>query len=72
MLSLKNHPFAVETKFNSSVVLTYAINKEELQELIPECLSLDTFDDKYAFIAIALVDTKNRKDFLHYWKMIFF
>ena len=59
MLSLKNHPFAVETKFNSSVVLTYAINKEELQELIPECLSLDTFEDKYAFIAIALVDTKN-------------
>ena len=59
MLSLKNHPFAVETKFNSSVLLTYAINKEELQELIPECLSLDTFEDKYAFIAIALVDTKN-------------
>jgi hypothetical protein len=38
MQSLKNHPFAVETKFNSSVVLTYAVAKEELQQLIPECL----------------------------------
>ena len=56
--TLKNHPFAVETFFKSSIVLTYAVAKEELQHLIPECLTLDTFDDKYAFIAIALVDTK--------------
>lgn len=57
--SLKNHPFAVETFFKSSIVLTYAVAKEELAPLIPECLALDTFNDKYAFIAIALVDTKN-------------
>lgn len=57
--TLKNHPFAVETFFKNSIVLTYAVAKEELQHLIPECLTLDTFDDKYAFIAIALVDTKN-------------
>src|SRR4030095_6594218 len=26
--------------------------------LIPECLALDTFDDKWAFIAVAMVQTK--------------
>ena len=60
MLSfLKNHPFAVEAFFESSMVLTYAIPKEDALKLIPECLALDTFQDKWAFIAIALVQTKN-------------
>lgn len=40
-------------------MLTYAVQKAELENLIPECLSLDTFDDKWAFIAIALVQTKD-------------
>jgi hypothetical protein len=55
---LKNHPFAVEAFFESSIVLTFAIPKEQLQNLIPECLTLDTFQDKWAFIAIAMVQTK--------------
>lgn len=55
---LKNHPFAVETHFESSTVLTFAIPKEELQGFIPECLELDTFKDKWAFIAVAMVQTK--------------
>jgi uncharacterized protein YqjF (DUF2071 family) len=59
MPSLKNHPFAVETFFESSLVLTYAVPKEELRNLIPECLELDTFNDKWAFVAVALVKTKN-------------
>lgn len=59
MFSLKNHPFAVETTFNKSVVLTFAIPKEELENLVPECLELDVFEDKFAFIAVALVATKN-------------
>jgi hypothetical protein len=59
MLSfLKNHPFAVEAFFESSMVLSFAIPKEELQSLIPECLELDTFQDKWAFIAVAMVQTK--------------
>ncbi|MGJ3234161.1 DUF2071 domain-containing protein [Marivirga sp.] len=56
---LKNHPFAVETYFENSIVLSYAIAKEELQGLIPECLELDTFDDKWAFVAVAMVNTKS-------------
>ena len=59
MPSLKNHPFAVETFFESSLVLTYAVPKAELQHLIPECLQLDTFNDEWAFVAVALVQTKN-------------
>lgn len=55
---LKNHPFAVQTHFESSLVLTFAVPKEQLQNLIPKCLELDTFQDKWAFIAIAMVQTK--------------
>jgi uncharacterized protein YqjF (DUF2071 family) len=59
MLSfLKNHPFAVEAFFESSLVFTFAVPKEQLQSLVPECLELDTFADKWAFIAIAMVQTK--------------
>jgi uncharacterized protein YqjF (DUF2071 family) len=60
MLSfLKNHPFAVEAFFESSLVLTFAVPKEQLETKIPECLQLDTFNDKWAFIAIAMVQTKD-------------
>jgi uncharacterized protein YqjF (DUF2071 family) len=55
---LKNHPFPVEAFFESSIVLTFAIPKEDVQTLIPECLELDTFDDKWAFIAVAMVQTR--------------
>lgn len=59
MLSfLKNHPFPVEAFFESSLVLTFAIPKEQLQKMIPECLELDTFNDKWAFVAVAMVQTK--------------
>ncbi len=59
MLSfLKNHPFAVEAFFENSLVLTFAVPKEQLQDMIPKCLDLDTFEDKYAFVAVAMVQTK--------------
>lgn len=56
---LKNHPFAVEAYFDSSIVLTFAVPKEQVEGLIPECLELDTFQDKWAFIAVAMVQTRN-------------
>ncbi|MFM6934821.1 MAG: DUF2071 domain-containing protein [Flavobacteriales bacterium] len=55
---LKDHPFAVEAYFEQSIVLTFAVPKEEISSLIPECLTLDTFQDKWAFIAVAMVETK--------------
>lgn len=58
MLSfLKNHPFPVEAWFNNSTVLTFAVPKKELERLIPEELQLDTFQDEYGFIAVAIVET---------------
>lgn len=57
MKFLKNHPFAVEAFFDFSLVLTFAFKKETLKDLIPECLQLDTYEDKWAFVAIALVQT---------------
>lgn len=59
LAKLKNHPFAVEAFFKSSTVLTFAVPKEQLEHLIPECLTLDTFKDKWAFVAVAMVQTKN-------------
>ena len=56
---LRNHPFAVEAYFERSVVLTFAVAKQELQDLIPDCVRLDTFQDRWAFIAIAMVQTKH-------------
>ena len=56
---LKRHPFAVEAFFDRSLVLTFAVPKEQLQSFIPECLMLDTFQDKWAFIALAMVQTKH-------------
>ncbi len=56
---LKNHPFAVEAFFESSTVLSFAVPKEQLQKFIPECLELDVFEDKQAFVAVAMVQTKH-------------
>jgi len=55
---LKNHPFAVDAFFENSLVLTFSAPKEQLINLIPECLELDTFQDKWAFIAVAMVQTR--------------
>jgi uncharacterized protein YqjF (DUF2071 family) len=55
---LKNHPFAVEAFFEDSVVLTFAVPKEQLQALIPRCLTLELLNNTWAFIAIAMVQTK--------------
>ena len=59
MKFLKNHPFAVEAFFKRTLVLTFAIPKEQLQDRIPPCLQLDTFQDTWAFIAVALVQTED-------------
>ncbi|MBI1286328.1 MAG: hypothetical protein GC178_02010 [Flavobacteriales bacterium] len=56
---LKDHPFAVDAYFDSSIVLTFAFPKDQLQPHIPECLELDTFEDKWAFVAVAMVQTRN-------------
>ncbi len=58
MRSLNQHPFAVKAHFEKSLVLAFTLPKEELQSLIPPCLDLDLYQDKWAFLAVALVKTK--------------
>jgi len=55
---LKRHPFAVEARFARSVVLTYSFAAETLRPLLPECLELDTFEERHAFVAAAAVQTR--------------
>ncbi len=55
---LQNHPFAVEAFFERSLVLTFAVPKEDLQALLPECLTPDTLHDQWGFVAVAMVQTK--------------
>jgi len=59
MSFLQNHPFAVEAHFKSTIVLTYALPKEQLESLLPACLTLHTHKDKWAFVAVALVQKEN-------------
>jgi hypothetical protein len=55
---LKNHPFAVEAFFEKSTVLTFAVPKDKLINMVPEPLELDLYDKKWAFVAVAIVKTK--------------
>jgi uncharacterized protein YqjF (DUF2071 family) len=57
--ALKNHPFAVDAFFERSLVLTFAVEKDKIQHLIPPCVQLDTYKDHWAFIAVAMVETKD-------------
>jgi uncharacterized protein YqjF (DUF2071 family) len=56
---LKDHPFAVEAFFEQSVVLTFAVPKDDIRQLVPNCLELDTLNNQWAFVAMALVKTKS-------------
>ncbi|MCB2407894.1 DUF2071 domain-containing protein [Hymenobacter lucidus] len=55
---LASHPFAVEALLGRTTVLTFAVPVAELQPLLPECLTLDTLDDTWGFVAVALVQTR--------------
>jgi uncharacterized protein YqjF (DUF2071 family) len=72
--AIRNHPFAVEASFDCSLVVTFAVAIEEVRSLIPECLEPDTFQDRYSFIAIAMVQTKDLrpKGFPKFWGSDFF
>lgn len=56
--NLKNHPFDVDARFDFSLVLTYALPAASLRPLVPDLLELDTFADRWAFVAIAMVQTR--------------
>jgi uncharacterized protein YqjF (DUF2071 family) len=59
MLSIKDHPFAIEAHFNHSLVLAYAAPVESIRPLLPECLSPDTLNEKWGFMAAAFVQVRD-------------
>ena len=56
---LQNHPFAVDAHFDTSVVLTFAAKADELRALVPSRLELDTFEEEWGFVAVAVVQTRD-------------
>lgn len=56
---LGKHPFAIKAHFKESLVLTYSMPLENLRHLIPDCLEIDSYQERYGFIAVALVQTEN-------------
>lgn len=57
-LPYKNNPFSVVAWFDFSLTLTFAVPAKELAERLPHCFTPDTYDDQWAFIAVALVKTR--------------
>lgn len=56
---LKNHPFGVDAELERTVVLSYAAPVEELAALLPSFLEVDTFNERWGFVAMAIVRTRN-------------
>jgi hypothetical protein len=54
---LHKHPFPVEAHLDRSLVLGFALPKESLAFCIPNTMELDLFKDRWAFLAVAMVQT---------------
>ena len=55
----QRNPFAVEAWFDFSLTLTFAVPRDELAARLPKCLEAETFDQRWAFLAVAIVQTRN-------------
>ena len=56
---LRRHPIPVTCHFDQSLVVAWAFPAERLEPMIPSGLTLDTYDDRWGFLAIAIVQTRN-------------
>jgi hypothetical protein len=55
---LRANPFPVEAWFDRSCALTFALPADEVARRLPRGLAPDTFDDRHAFLAVAVVQTR--------------
>lgn len=54
----RNNPFPVDAWFDSSCTLTYALPKDDVLQRLPPCLEPETYQDRWAFLAVAVVQTR--------------
>lgn len=59
MGNFNNQQIAMQANLEQTLVLTFAVPAEELLNYVPEPLTLDIYDNKWAFLAVALVRTKH-------------
>jgi uncharacterized protein YqjF (DUF2071 family) len=65
---LQRHPIPMSCRFDHGLVVTWALPAAALEPLVPPGLQLDTYDGRWGFVAIALVQTRNlRPAFLSAW-----
>jgi hypothetical protein len=55
----RSNPFAVDAWFDRSCTLTFAVPQEEVARRLPTGLVPDTFADRWGFIAVAVVQTRD-------------
>jgi hypothetical protein len=54
----QRHPIPMICRFDHSLVVTWALPAAMLEPLVPAGLTLDTYDDRWGFVAIAAVQTR--------------
>ena len=59
LAALQRHPFPVDAFFERSVVLGFALPAAELKTHVPPALELDTYADRWGFLAVAIVRTRD-------------
>ena len=56
---LQRHPIPMRCHFDHSLVVSWALPAEVLEPLVPAGLALDTYDDRWGFVVIAVVQTRD-------------
>lgn len=56
---LQRHPIPMTCHFEHSLVVTWALPVHTLEPLVPPGLTLDTYEDRWGFVVIAIVQTRD-------------
>lgn len=55
----QRHPIPMSCHFEHSLVVTWALPAGTLEAMVPPGLALDLYDDRWGFVAVALVQTRD-------------
>jgi len=56
---LQRHPIPMTCHFDHSLVVAFALPADVLEPLVPPGLTLDTYQDRWGFVVIAVVQTRH-------------